>query len=91
MTHSIERNIVPELMHQHAHRVPDDDTQKRLRAIRQRTLDLSLFLNDALPNSREKALAQTKLDECRMWACNAATLSGEVKEPLDCNRAESPG
>lgn len=84
---AMQRNAVPDLMNQHAHRAPDQDTQTRLRAIRQRTLDLALFLEDALPHSREKALAQTKLDECRMWACNAATLNGEVKEPLECNRA----
>lgn len=33
--------------------------------------DFALMLNDACPDSREKSIAITKLEECIMWA-NAA-------------------
>lgn len=74
---------------QHSHRIPDTEQQKLLREIRQRFLDLATFIDAALPKSREQSLAQTKLDECRMWACNAATLGGEIKDQLTVNHPAS--
>lgn len=70
---------------QYAHRIPDAKQQKLLREIRQQFLNLATFIDAAIPKSREQSLAQTKLDECRMWACNAATLGGEIKEQLTIN------
>lgn len=35
---------------------------------------------DALPNSRFKSLAMTKLEECSMWAKKAAVFTVDVPE-----------
>lgn len=78
------------LRKQHSHRIPDDDAQRLLKRIRQEFLNLSVFCAAALPRSRELALVQTKLDEARMWACNAATSSGEVQDVLTINRPVLP-
>ena len=73
------------LRKQHSHRIPDDDTQKLLRDIRQRFLNLAVALDDMLPPSRERSLAMTNLDQARQWACNAAVANGEVRELLTIN------
>lgn len=69
----------------HSHRTPDEDAQRRLREIRQRCLDLAIFIDDQLPPSRERSCAMTKLDEARMWACSAAVAGGEIREDLTVN------
>lgn len=40
-------------------------------SVRQHCLDLALFLNDSLPDGREKSLAVTHLEEVMLWS-NAA-------------------
>lgn len=70
------------LAHQHAHRAPSPDAVQTIRDLRQRCYDLALFIESACKPGREKALAQTKLDEVRMWACNALTMDGTISEPL---------
>ena len=79
-----------ELRHQYSHRVPNADAVATLREIRQRFLDLAVFIDDRLPSCRERSLALTKLDECRMWACNAAVRGGEVRETLTINAPVTP-
>jgi hypothetical protein len=44
--------------------------------IRARALSLSLFLNEVCPDSREKSLAMTALEECAMWANAAIARNG---------------
>lgn len=70
---------------QHSHRIPNEEQQQRLRRIRQVFLDLAVEMDAILPKSREASLCQTKIDEARMWACNAATLTGEIKDLLPIN------
>lgn len=70
---------------QHSHRAPDEDAQRRLREIRQRCLDLAVYIDDQLPPSRERSCALTKLDEARMWACSAAVAGGAIREDLAVN------
>ena len=70
------------LRRQHSHRTPDHAAQNALKELRRRTLDLAVWLDAQVEPGREKALAQTALDECRMWACNALTMNGEIKEEL---------
>ncbi len=69
----------------HSHRAPDEDAQRRPREIRQRCLDLAIFIDDQLPPSRERSCALTKLDEARMWACSAAVAGGAIREDLAVN------
>lgn len=68
-----------------SHRAPNEEAQALLRQIRQRVLDLAVFIDDQLPPSRDRSLAMTKLDEVRMWACNAAVAGGEIREELTVN------
>lgn len=67
---------------QHAHRAPDAAALEVIRQVRQATFDLHALLETLLPASRERSCAITHLDDVRMWACNAACLGGEVREPL---------
>ncbi len=56
-----------------------EETIPKHQKIRQSYLDLALFLNELLPEGREKSLAFTALQEAAMWsnasvACNLAPL-----------------
>lgn len=73
------------LKRQHSHRVPSAEAQAILRDLRQRFLDLAIAIDDLLPPSRERSLALTHLDDARQWACNAATLGGDIREDLTVN------
>jgi hypothetical protein len=43
---------------------------------RRRAIDLALYYDETLPEGREKALAQTALQEAAMWAnCAVATAT----------------
>jgi hypothetical protein len=73
---------VKKLAEQHAHRAPTPEMLEHIRIIRKTFFDAAVAMVAILPPSREASLVQTKIDEARMWACNAATLGGEIKEPL---------
>lgn len=77
-----------ELRMQHAHRAPDADQQVLLHALRQRFLDLAVWVECKLPAGREKALVQTKLDEARQWARNSVVSKAEVRGDLVINRPQ---
>lgn len=70
------------LARQHAHRAPSPEAVQKIRDLRRLCYNLALFIEAACPSGREKALAQTNLDQVRMWACNAITMDGEISEPL---------
>jgi len=48
-----------------------DDTKRKHELVREKTLELSLFLNELLPEGREKSMAVDRLEEVMMWS-NAA-------------------
>lgn len=48
-----------------------------INAVRDTTMGLAVILNQRLPESREKSLAMTKLEECAMWANKAVALPKE--------------
>jgi hypothetical protein len=72
-------------------RVSDDDLNDRFRyhppttqaridahqGVRDRARGLALWLNDHLPESREKSLALTAVQEAAMWANAAVAIHGE--------------
>ena len=55
---------------------PKGDQQKRYEMIREVAKSLAYFINDNVPESREKSLALTKLEESVMWA-NAGIARNE--------------
>ena len=57
--------------HNFIHHAPDNEKIRRHTKVREDCLDLALTFGEELPDSREKALALTKLEEAMFWA-NAA-------------------
>lgn len=55
---------------------PKGDQQARYEAIRSAGKMLALTIEDYCPDSREKSLAMTKIEEAVMWA-NASIARGE--------------
>lgn len=56
-------------------RPPTPEQAEVLDMITATMLNASQLLNDALPNSRFRSLALTKLEECSMWAKKAAVFT----------------
>ena len=55
---------------------PKDDQPPRYSVIREHALGLAALINDHAPDSREKSLAITHLEDAVMWA-NAAIARNE--------------
>ena len=55
---------------------PKPGQAERYQTIREIAKGLAMFLEDHCPESRERSLAMTKLEECVMWA-NAAIARNE--------------
>ena len=55
---------------------PKGDQPNRYECIRNTAKGFAMLINDACPDSREKSLAFTKLEEAVMWA-NAAIARNE--------------
>lgn len=47
---------------------PKEGQPEKYTAIRDKAKDLALMVDDLVPDSREKSLALTKLEETVMWA-----------------------
>jgi hypothetical protein len=60
-----------ELQRRFTYHAPKSDQAPRYQAIRDYALGLSILINDLCPDSREKSLAITNLEQAVMWA-NAA-------------------
>lgn len=56
--------------------VPKGSQPERYVAIRSKAKELAELIEDSCPDSREKSLAFTKLEECVMWA-NASIARNE--------------
>jgi hypothetical protein len=67
---------VEDLANRFTHHAPNLDQIKRYQAIRDNALVTATVINELAPESREKSLALTKLEEAVMWA-NAAIARNE--------------
>lgn len=58
---------------------PKDGKPYKYTAIRDKGKDMARIIDELVPDSREKSLAMTKLEECVMWA-NAGIARSEVSD-----------
>lgn len=56
---------------------PKGDQVERYHQLREKAKELALMIEEKVPESREKSLAHTKLEESVMWA-NAAIARNEL-------------
>lgn len=72
-----------EIRHRFKHHPPTDEAVAMHTVVRKQCTDLALSLWATLPDSREKSLALTALQEAAMWsnAAIALHISGEQTEP----------
>ena len=55
---------------------PKEGQPEKYTSLRETAKEFAYLLNDLCPDSREKSLAMTKLEECVMWA-NASIARNE--------------
>lgn len=60
----------------YTYHAPKDSQTARYIAIREKAKELAYMIDELCPESRERSLAFTKLDECVMWA-NASIARNE--------------
>lgn len=59
-----------------SYHVPKEVQSEKYNKLRDKAKELAYLISEVCPNSRERALAITKLEECSMWA-NAAIAREE--------------
>jgi hypothetical protein len=67
---------IPDIENRFTYHAPKGDQPVRYESIRTATKDLAYMIEAACPDSRERSLALTKLEEAVMWA-NAAIARNE--------------
>lgn len=67
---------IEELENRFTYHTPKDGQQERYERIRYKGKMLAAYINECCPESREKSLALTKIEEAVMWA-NAAIARNE--------------
>lgn len=60
MNEQIENNFM--------YHAPKNNQQEKYEELREKAKELAYLIDELCPNSREKALANTKLEESVMWA-----------------------
>ena len=65
-----------ELENRFTYHAPKDGQQEHCERIRYKAKMLAAYINEKCPESREKSIALTKLEECVMWA-NASIARSE--------------
>lgn len=66
-----------ELKSRFTYYAPTEDQPVRYERIRNKAMSLAAYINEYCPDSREKSLAFTKLEEAIMWA-NASIAREEI-------------
>ena len=59
-----------------SYHTPKEGQPEKYNKLRDKAKELAYLISEVCPNSRERALAITKLEECSMWA-NAAIAREE--------------
>ena len=67
---------ISELQSNFTYHAPKPGQPEKYVVIRDTAKGLAMLINDNCPDSREKSLAMTKLEECVMWA-NASIARNE--------------
>lgn len=57
-----------ELENKFKYHAPKPGQPEKYEAIREKAKELAYLIGELVPDSREKSLAMTKLEECSMWA-----------------------
>lgn len=65
-----------QIEHNFKYHAADKDKTMSYTMLRNKTKELAYLINDLCPNSRERSLSMTKLEESTMWA-NAAIARQE--------------
>ena len=60
MNETIENNF--------SYHTPKQGQPEKYNQLRDKAKELAYLISEVCPNSRERALAMTKLEECSMWA-----------------------
>lgn len=58
----------PRIEKNFTYHTPKDGQPAMYQAIREKAKELAYLIEELVPDSREKSLAITKLEECSMWA-----------------------
>ena len=64
----MEQCINQTLENNFKYHTPKADQPEKYNKIREKAKELAYLIDDLCPNSREKSLANTKLEEVSMWA-----------------------
>lgn len=59
---------IKDLQNRFVYHPPKDGQNEKYKEIRMNALNLAILINDLVPDSREKSLAITHLEECVMFA-----------------------
>ena len=71
-----ERIMNKQLENDFKYHAPKEGQPEKYTAIREKSKELAYLISELVPNSREKSLAITKLEEVSMWA-NAGIARNE--------------
>jgi len=64
----MEKKNNPVLENSYSYHAPKGDQTQRYEALRSKAKELAIMIDEMCPNSREKSLANTNLEQAVMWA-----------------------
>ena len=70
---------IDDLKNRFSHHEPKGDQADRYERIRATAARFAMTVDELCPDSREKSLAMTKLEECVMWANASIARNDTVK------------
>jgi len=69
-----------EIVKTYAYHKPGEKSLEKITELRRAFSDLHSLVNDMAPNSREKSVAFTKLEEAAMWAIKSVVCNDPESE-----------